>query len=56
MYFWGVFWGSEGFVFCRGGAGDRNLSGIESVILSRESGDSESCDSNCVIPRSRFKH
>ena len=29
-----------------------SLSGTELTILSRESGDSESCDSNCAIPRS----
>ena len=29
------------------------LSGTESAILNRESGDSESCDSNRAIPRSR---
>ena len=30
----------------------RYLSGTESAILNRESGDSESCDSNRLIPRS----
>ena len=30
----------------------RALSGTESVILNRVSGDSESCDSNRAIPRS----
>ena len=30
-----------------------SLSGTESAILNRESGDSESCDSNRAIPRSR---
>ena len=30
-----------------------DLSGTESAILNRESGDSESCDSNCAIPGSR---
>ena len=29
-----------------------DLSGTESVILSQESSDSESCDSNRAIPRS----
>ena len=29
-----------------------HLSGTESAILNRESGDSESCDSNRAIPRS----
>ena len=32
--------------------GDSYLSGTESAILNRESGDSESCDSNRAIPRS----
>ena len=30
------------------------LSGTELAILNRESGDSETCDSNRVIPRSRL--
>ena len=33
-----------------------HLSGTESAILIRESSDSESCDLNCAIPRSRCKH